>query len=124
MNNEIEKLYPQPLWETFYKLTQIPRPSHHEKLVQDFVFNFGTSLGLETLKDEAGNIIIRKPATPGMEHLKGVILQGHLDMVPQKNSDKIHDFEKDPIIAFIDEEWVKAIGTTLGADNGIGFRPH
>jgi dipeptidase D len=120
MNNEIEKLYPQPLWETFYKLTQIPRPSHHEKLVQDFVFNFGTSLGLETLKDEAGNIIIRKPATPGMEHLKGVILQGHLDMVPQKNSDKIHDFEKDPIIAFIDEEWVKAIGTTLGADNGIG----
>ena len=120
MSNEISTLTPAEVWENFYQLTRIPRPSYHEEKVQDFVFNFGKSLGLETLKDEAGNIIVRKPATSGMENRKGVILQGHLDMVPQKNSDKIHDFVTDPIETVIDGEWVRANGTTLGADNGIG----
>jgi dipeptidase D len=120
MSNEISKLSPVEVWANFYELTRIPRPSNHEEQVQQFVFNFGKSLGLETLKDEAGNVIIRKPATPGMEKRKGVILQGHLDMVPQKNSDKDHDFAKDPIETIIDGEWVRANGTTLGADNGIG----
>lgn len=82
--------------------------------------NFGEKLGLKTIVDEVGNVIIKKPATPGMENRKGIILQGHLDMVPQKNSDKAHDFEKDPIEAYIDGEWVKANGTTLGSDNGMG----
>ena len=106
--------------EHFYSLTQIPRPSKHEDQIQDFMVKFGNDLGLETIKDEVGNVIIRKPATPGMEDRKGVVLQGHLDMVPQKNSDKVHDFKNDPIEAYIDGEWVTANGTTLGADNGIG----
>lgn len=84
------------------------------------MIDFGKTLGLDTIVDEVGNVIIRKPATPGMENRKGVVLQGHLDMVPQKNSDKVHDFEKDPIDAYVDGEWVKAKGTTLGADNGMG----
>lgn len=120
MSNEISKLEPTLLWENFYSLTQIPRPSNFETKIQEFVFEFGQKLGLETEKDEAGNIIIRKPATAGFENRKGVILQAHLDMVPQKNSDKEHDFKTDPIETFIDEDWVKANGTTLGADNGIG----
>ncbi len=120
MSNEIIKLQPNEVWANFYELTQIPRPSHHEEQIRSFMVNFGKSLGLETIQDEAGNVIIRKPATPGMENRKGVILQGHLDMVPQKNSDKAHDFTNDPIETFIDGEWVKANGTTLGADNGIG----
>ncbi|PTN10236.1 aminoacyl-histidine dipeptidase [Mangrovibacterium marinum] len=120
MSNDISKLEPTALWENFHALTQIPRPSNHEEKIQDFVYNFGLSLGLETVKDEVGNIIIRKPATPGFEDRKGVILQAHLDMVPQKNSDKTHDFENDPIETLIDGDWVKANGTTLGADNGIG----
>lgn len=120
MSNEMTKLKPGKLWENFYKLTQIPRPSHHEEQVREFVADFGKKLGLETIVDAAGNVIIRKPATPGMENRKGVILQGHLDMVPQKNSDKVHDFEKDPIEPIVAGEWVKANGTTLGADNGIG----
>ncbi|WP_372774939.1 aminoacyl-histidine dipeptidase [Mangrovibacterium sp.] len=120
MNNEISNLEPKALWENFYALTQIPRPSHYEEKVQEFVFNFGVNLGLETLKDDSGNIIIRKPATAGFEDRKGVILQAHLDMVPQKNSDKKHDFATDPIETYVDEDWVKANGTTLGADNGIG----
>lgn len=84
------------------------------------IVDFGKNLGLETLTDEAGNILIRKPATPGMERVQPVILQAHMDMVPQKNNDKVHDFEKDPIETVIDGEWVRADGTTLGADNGIG----
>ncbi len=120
MSKDIRTLEPKALWENFYQLTQIPRPSHHEERIQEYIFNFGKKLGLETMKDEAGNIIIRKPATPGMEDRKGVIFQGHLDMVPQKNSDKVHDFVNDPIEAYIDGEWVTANGTTLGADNGIG----
>lgn len=120
MSNEITKLSPEKLWENFHKLTQIPRPSHHEEQIRKYVAGFGRELGLETIEDEAGNVIIRKPATPGMENRKGAILQGHLDMVPQKNSDKVHDFEKDPIETIVDGEWVRANGTTLGADNGIG----
>ncbi len=120
MNKEIFNLEPQRVWKNFYSLTQIPRPSKKEKRVIEFMVEFGKKLGLETFVDDVGNVIIRKPATPGMENRKGVVLQGHLDMVPQKNSDKVHDFEKDPIEAYIDGEWVTADGTTLGADNGIG----
>lgn len=120
MNKEIFKLEPTSVWKNFYSLTQIPRPSHHEDRIQQFIFSFGNNLGLETIKDEVGNIIIRKPATPGMENRKGVVLQCHLDMVPQKNSDKVHDFTQDPIEAYVDGDWVTANGTTLGADNGMG----
>ena len=120
MSKEIINLEPKPLWENFYSLTQIPRPSKHEEKIQEFMMKFGKSLGLVTEKDAAGNVMIRKPATPGMENRKGIIMQGHLDMVPQKNSDTKHDFEADPIDAWIDGEWVKARGTTLGADNGMG----
>jgi len=120
MNKNIESLSPAGLWKNFKSLTQIPRPSKKEGRIIEFVKNFGEDLGLNTYVDNAGNIIIKKPATKGMENKKGVIFQSHLDMVPQKNSDKVHDFEKDPIEAYIDGEWVRANGTTLGADNGIG----
>lgn len=116
----ISELNPQLVWKNFHALTQIPRPSKHEEKVSEFLYNYGKSLGLETLRDEVGNIIIRKPATPGYEDRLGVIFQGHMDMVPQKNSDVDHDFLTDPIKTRIDGEWVKATGTTLGADNGIG----
>ena len=117
----IQNLDPQVVWKNFYALTQIPRPSKHEELAVEYMYNWGVSHGLETIKDEVGNIIIRKPATPGCENMKGVILQGHIDMVPQKNADTVHDFEKDPIQTWIEGEWVKAKGTTLGADNGLGL---
>ncbi|HNW75487.1 MAG TPA: aminoacyl-histidine dipeptidase [Bacteroidales bacterium] len=120
MSKDILNLQPASLWKNFYSLTQIPRPSKKEEKVRDFIADFGKKLGLETIVDEVGNVIIRKPATPGMENRKGAILQGHIDMVPQKNSDVVHDFEKDPIDAWVDGDWVKARGTTLGADNGIG----
>ena len=116
----IDNLDPKCVWKNFYALTQIPRPSKKEWRAVDFMENFGKSLGLETIRDEVGNIIIRKPATPGMENRKGVILQGHLDMVPQNNNDVQHDWEKDPVETYIDGDWVKARGTTLGADNGLG----
>jgi dipeptidase D len=117
---DLSELKPELLWQHFYQLTQIPRPSKNEKAVINYVHDFGLSLGLETIVDEVGNVIIRKPATPGNESKKGVVLQGHLDMVPQKNNDKQHDFLRDPIEAFVDGEWVTANGTTLGADDGIG----
>jgi dipeptidase D len=117
---QIKDIKPVEVWSIFDQMLQIPRPSNHEEKIQDWAVNFGERLGLETLKDEVGNVIIRKPATQGMENRKGVIFQGHLDMVPQKNSDKQHNFETDPIEAIIDGEWVTANGTTLGADNGIG----
>jgi dipeptidase D len=120
MSKEILNLQPALLWKNFYSLTQIPRPSKHETRIREFIVQFGKNLGLETIQDEVGNVIIRKPASPGMENLKGVILQGHMDMVPQKNNDTAHDFEKDPIDAYIDGGWIKARGTTLGADNGLG----
>ncbi|MFH0760180.1 MAG: aminoacyl-histidine dipeptidase [Bacteroidota bacterium] len=120
MSNEITKLQPTELWKYFYDLTQIPRPSGKEAAVVKYLIKFGKDLGLETISDEVGNVIIRKPATPGMENRKGIILQGHVDMVPQANSDSTHNFETDPLKPRIDGEWVKATGTTLGADNGIG----
>ena len=113
-------LAPQNVWKHFYSLTQIPRPSGHMERITEFLLNFGKGLGLESFVDEVGNVIIRKPATPGMEDRKGVILQAHMDMVPQKNNDTVHDFVNDPIQTWIDGEWVKAKGTTLGADNGMG----
>lgn len=120
MSKEIISLTPNVVWENFYKLTQIPRPSKKEEKIQEFMISYGKSLGLVTQTDAVGNVIIRKPASPGMENRMGVILQGHLDMVPQKNSTTIHDFETDSIDAWIDGDWVRARGTTLGADNGIG----
>jgi dipeptidase D len=120
MSSDILQLTPREVWSNFYRLTQIPRPSGHEEKIRKFIADFGKNLGLETIVDGAGNVIIRKPAVPGMENRKGVILQGHLDMVPQKNSGKLHDFEMDPIETVVDGEWVRANGTTLGADNGMG----
>ncbi len=118
--NNIQKLEPKAVWGIFHEITQIPRPSKKEEKIADYVKKFASDHNLETVVDKTGNVIIRKPATRGMEKLKGVILQAHLDMVPQKNSDKKHDFEKDPIEAIVDGDWVRANGTTLGADNGIG----
>lgn len=118
--NKITDLEPKGIWKHFYSLTQIPRPSKKEARIIAFMKEFGEGLGLETLVDEVGNVIIRKPATPGYEHLRGVVLQAHLDMVPQKNEGTAHDFENDPIETIIDGEWLKANGTTLGSDNGIG----
>ncbi|SHJ51122.1 dipeptidase D [Tangfeifania diversioriginum] len=117
---QIKDIQPKEVWQVFGQMLQIPRPSNHEEKIQKWAVNFGKSLGLETSIDDSGNVIIRKPATPGMEDRKGVILQGHLDMVPQKNNDKTHDFDNDPIEAFVEDDWVTANGTTLGADNGIG----
>ena len=116
----IQNLEPKVVWNNFYQLTQIPRPSKHEGKVIEYLYNWGKAHGFETIKDATGNIIIRVPATPGMENRKGVILQGHMDMVPQKTSDSPHDFLTDPINAYVDGEWVTADRTTLGADNGIG----
>ena len=118
--SDIRKLEPKELWNYFHEITQIPRPSKKEARIIDFMKTFGKRNNLETVVDKVGNVIIRKPATKGMENRKGTILQCHLDMVPQKNSAKKHDFEKDPIETVIDGDWVKANGTTLGSDNGIG----
>ncbi len=120
MGNDIIKLEPVEVWKNFFNLTRIPRPSGREEKIRKFISDFGRNLGLETVVDDAGNVIIRKPATSGMEDRKGVIVQAHLDMVPQKNSGTIHDFENDPIETVIDGDWVRAVGTTLGADNGMG----
>lgn len=120
MSKEILNLKPQQLWKHFHDLTQIPRPTGQMEEVTKFVINFGKSLGLDVKQDKAGNVLITKPATAGMENVPVVILQAHLDMVPQKNSDVKHDFTKDPIETQIDGNKVKARSTTLGADNGIG----
>ena len=116
----IQELQPSGIWKNFHSLTQIPRPSKQEAKVIAFMKQWGEDHGLETMVDECGNVIIRKPATPGMENRKGVILQAHLDMVPQKNDGNPHDFENDPIETHIEDGWVKANGTTLGADDGLG----
>ncbi len=117
---DLQKLTPQSVWKHFHSLTLIPRPTGQMEAVTRFVMEFGKALNLETRQDEVGNVVICKPATKGYESAKTVILQSHLDMVPQKNADVAHDFTKDPIQAFVDGEWVKARSTTLGADNGIG----
>ena len=120
----IRKLEPKSVWNNFYSLTQIPRPSGHTQKVAKFLVQWAKDLGMEAFQDECGNVIIRKPATPGMEDRKGIVLQAHMDMVPQKNNDKKHDFTKDPIETRIvhqeDGDWVYACGTTLGADDGLG----
>jgi dipeptidase D len=116
----IAELAPPAVWEHFYQLTQIPRPSHHEEEASAFLNEFGENLGLETIVDDVGNVLIRKPASPGRVDRPGVILQAHMDMVPVKTSDSDHDFENDPIAAVIADGWVRADRTTLGADDGIG----
>ena len=119
--NEIQNLNPQCIWKNFYALTQVPRPSGHLEKIQQFLLQFAKEAGVEAFKDPAGNIVMRKAATPGYENRKGVILQAHMDMVPQKTPESTHNFETDPIEPWIDGEWVKAKGTTLGADNGLGI---
>ena len=118
--NEIQNLNPQCIWKNFYALTQVPRPSGHLEKIQQFLLDFAKQAGVEAFKDPANNIVMRKPAAPGYENRKGVILQAHMDMVPQKTPESQHNFETDPIQPWIDGEWVKARGTTLGADNGLG----
>ena len=118
--NEIKNLNPTCIWKNFFALTQVPRPSGHLEKIQQFLLDFGKQAGVETFKDPAGNIVFKKPASAGMENRKGVILQAHMDMVPQKTPESKHNFETDPIEPWIDGEWVKAKGTTLGADNGLG----
>jgi len=118
--NNIRQLEPKALWQYFYSLTLIPRPSGKKEAIGKFLEDFGKSLGLDTLRDDAGNVLVRKPATEGMEDRKPVVLQAHMDMVPQKNTGIQHNFETDPIQAYVDGDWVTAKDTTLGADNGIG----
>lgn len=118
--SEIKNLKPECIWRNFDALTQVPRPSGHLEKVQQFLLDFAENTGVEAFKDEAGNIVMRKPATPGMENRKTVILQAHMDMVPQKEKTSTHNFETDPIQTYIDGEWVRAKGTTLGADDGLG----
>ncbi len=118
--SEIKNLNPECIWRNFDALTQVPRPSGHLEKVQHMLLEFAARVGVEAFKDAAGNIVMRKPASPGMENRKGIILQAHMDMVPQKSNESNHNFETDPIQTYVDGEWVKAKGTTLGADNGIG----
>jgi dipeptidase D len=120
MSQEIRNLEPKALWNKFADLNAVPRPSKKEERVIEFMKNFGTNLGLETFEDEIRNVIIRKPATPGMENRKALVLQGHLDMVHQKNADTVFDFDTQGIDMYVDGDWVRAKGTTLGADNGLG----
>ena len=120
MSQEIRNLEPKELWNKFADLNAVPRPSKKEDRVIEFMKNFGNSLGLETFEDDIRNVIIRKPATPGMENRKAIVLQGHLDMVHQKNGDTIFDFDTQGIEMYVEGDWVRARGTTLGADNGLG----
>lgn len=117
---KVGNLEPQALWSNFVALNAIPRASKEEERVIQFMESFGNQLGLETIRDHVGNVVIKKPATAGMEDRQTVILQSHLDMVHQKNSDSDFDFATQGIDMYVDEDWVKARGTTLGADNGIG----
>lgn len=116
----IANLSPTALWSSFADLNAVPRPSKKEERVIQFMMDFGSSLGLETIKDHIGNVIIKKGATSGMEDRQTIVMQSHLDMVHQKNADTDFDFDKEGIKMLIEEDWVKADGTTLGADNGIG----
>ena len=120
MSNAISQLKPQVLWSHFSQLNSIPRPSKKEDRVKAWIIGLGEALGLETNQDEVGNVLIRKPATLGMENRVGVVLQSHLDMVCQKNNETVFDFENEGIRMHIAGDWVRADGTTLGADNGIG----
>lgn len=118
--SDIRSLEPRELWSKFADLNQVPRASKKEQRVIAFMKSFGESLGLETIEDEVGNVIIRKPATPGMENRKTIVMQSHLDMVHQKNNDTDFDFDTQGIDMYVDGDWVRARGTTLGADNGLG----
>lgn len=120
MSQEIRNLEPKTLWNKFADLNEVPRPSKKEERVIAFMKDFGKKLGLETIEDEVGNVIIKKPATEGMEDRKTIVMQSHLDMVHQKNVDTIFDFHKQGIDMYVDGDWVRAKGTTLGADNGLG----
>ena len=120
MNKEVIALNPKGVWKHFEMLNEIPRGSKKEERVIAFMKSFGEDLGLETSVDETGNVLIRKPASPGFENRKGVVLQSHLDMVHQKNADTDFDFDTQGIESYIDGDWVTAKGTTLGADNGMG----
>jgi dipeptidase D len=117
----LSALYPQPLWQWFEQICAIPHPSKHEQALSQHIQGWARDKGFSVVEDNVGNLIIKKPATAGMENRKPVVIQAHLDMVPQKNADKEHDFTKDPIDAYVDGDWVTANGTTLGADNGIGM---
>jgi dipeptidase D len=121
MNEVLLNLEPQKVWFYFKQILDIPRPSKKEDKIREYLINFGKEHNLETLTDDVGNVLIRKPATKGFENRKPVVLQSHIDMVCEKNNDVDHDFEKDPIEVYIEEGWVKAKGTTLGADDGIGI---
>ncbi|MCB0805794.1 MAG: aminoacyl-histidine dipeptidase [Bacteroidales bacterium] len=120
MNSELLKLQPERVWYYFTEILKIPRPSKKEEKIIAYLKEFGAKHKLETIQDETGNILMRKPASPGMENRKSVVLQSHIDMVCEKNNDVEFDFNKDAIQARIEGEWVKATGTTLGADDGIG----
>ena len=120
MANSIKELDPQIIWKNFYLLTQVPRPSGHLQKIQQFLLDWAKEHGIEAFKDGAENIVMRKPATPGMEGHKTAVLQAHMDMVPQKPDESTHNFETDPIETYIDGDWVKAKGTTLGSDDGMG----
>lgn len=121
MNTELLNFKPQRLWHYFAEILNIPRPSKKEEKIIDYLKKFGTANNLETIQDEIGNILIRKPATKGKENTTPVVLQSHIDMVCEKNNGTIHDFDNDAIKARIEGKWVKATGTTLGADDGIGI---
>ena len=118
--SEIRNLQPECIWRNFYLLTQVPRPSGHLEKIQQFLLDFATKAGVEAFIDPAGNIVMKKPASPGMENRKGIILQAHMDMVPQKTPTSTHDFINDPIETRIEGDWVYANNTTLGADDGMG----
>ncbi|HLN74165.1 MAG TPA: aminoacyl-histidine dipeptidase [Prolixibacteraceae bacterium] len=118
---QLKNLTPQPLWSYFEEICQVPRPSKKEEKIIRFLLDFAQSKGLEAKKDEIGNILIKKPASPGRENDQTVILQSHVDMVCEKNSETIHNFETDAIKPFVDDGWVRAEGTTLGSDDGIGI---
>ena len=117
----IQELQPKEVFSIFHEITQVPRPSKREGKIIEWLKAFAVKHNLEHTVDEAGNIIMRKPATPGYENKPGVILQAHMDMVCEKNNDTVHDFDNDPIKTYIDGDFIKAEGTTLGADNGIGM---
>jgi dipeptidase D len=121
MSEEITSLQPQRIWHYFNEILQVPRPSKKEEKIATYVKLTAKKLNFEVLQDNTGNILVRKPAYPGYENTPGVILQGHLDMVCEKNTDKEFDFDNDAIEAYVDGEWLKARGTTLGADDGIGM---
>ncbi|WP_440056759.1 aminoacyl-histidine dipeptidase (plasmid) [Pseudoalteromonas sp. T1lg65] len=120
-HTEISQLEPQCIWKFFDHICSIPHPSKHEEALATFIVSWAESKGLEVKRDQVGNVFIKKPAAPGMENKKPVVLQAHIDMVPQKNNDTDHNFVTDPIRPYVDDGWVTATGTTLGADNGIGM---